>query len=240
VVTFQQVKDSWPEILERIEKAKRTAWMVLYTASPLALRDGNILDLSFTSQTDVDALKQRTTPGEGVSDFLKQAVFDVLGFRPLLTARTAAARAEEPVAPTRAPEPSEAPTAQEAQQPPIARKVQQPPTAREEYQEEQQEPPEPTAPDIEPPVPSGATWETAVITDAEPETKPRTMPETKRMPQPVAAQGEKPERAAPKRAAPVAMADGKQRYGESVVREILGASFIEEQPHDPASRTRGD
>ena len=140
VVTFQQVKDSWPEILERIEKAKRTAWMVLYTASPLALRDGNILDLSFTSQTDVDALKQRTIPGEGVSDFLKQAVYDVLGFRPLLTARTAAARVEEPVAPTRAAEPSEAPTAQEARQaptaqeqkqPPIARKVQQPPTVRE-------------------------------------------------------------------------------------------------------------
>ena len=236
VVTFQQVKDSWPEILERIEKAKRTAWMVLYTASPLALRDGNILDLSFTSQTDVDALKQRTTPGEGVSDFLKQAVFDVLGFRPLLTARTAAARVEEPVAPTRAPEPSEAPTAQEAQQPPIARKVQQPPTAREEqreHQEEQQEPPEPTAPDIEPPVPSGATWETAVITDAEPETKPRTMPETKRMPEPVTAQAENPASAARKRATPVATADGKQRYGESVVREILGASFIEEQTVAP-------
>ncbi|TFC82971.1 DNA polymerase III subunit gamma and tau, partial [Cryobacterium cheniae] len=32
----------------------------------------------------------------------------------------------------------------------------------------------------------------------------------------------------------------KQRYGESVVREILGATFIEEQPHDPAPRTRGD
>jgi DNA polymerase-3 subunit gamma/tau len=232
VVTFQQVKDSWPEILERVEKAKRTAWMVLYTASPLALRDGNILDLSFTSQTDVDALKQRTTPGEGVSDFLKQAVYDVLGFRPLLTARTAVARVEEPVAPTRAAEPSEAPTAQEAQQPHIAQEAQQPPIAQEQ-QQEQQEAPEPTAPDIEPPVPSGATWETAVITDAEPETKPRTMPETKRMPQPVAAQGEKPERAAPKRAAPVAMADGKQRYGESVVREILGASFIEEQTVAP-------
>lgn len=32
----------------------------------------------------------------------------------------------------------------------------------------------------------------------------------------------------------------KQRYGESVVREILGATFLEEQPHDPAPRTRGD
>jgi DNA polymerase-3 subunit gamma/tau len=31
----------------------------------------------------------------------------------------------------------------------------------------------------------------------------------------------------------VATADGKQRYGESVVREILGASFIEEQAVAP-------
>ncbi|WP_236720292.1 hypothetical protein, partial [Rathayibacter sp. VKM Ac-2630] len=30
-----------------------------------------------------------------------------------------------------------------------------------------------------------------------------------------------------------ATADGRQRYGEAVVREILGAQFIEEQPHVP-------
>ncbi|PPI34278.1 hypothetical protein C5D34_10090, partial [Rathayibacter sp. AY1B1] len=30
-----------------------------------------------------------------------------------------------------------------------------------------------------------------------------------------------------------ATADGRQRYGEAVVREILGAQFIEEQPHTP-------
>ena len=238
VVTFQQVKDSWPEILERVQKAKRTAWMVVYTATPLALRDGNILDLAFVSQTDVDALKQRTTPGEGISDFLKQAVYDVLGFRPLLTARaevaraeaaraeaapTQSARAQEPVGLTRAAEPS-APLA--AARPPVA---DEPPTA--------QEPPEPTEPDIEPPVPSGVTWETAVITDAEPETKRR--PETKRAPEPVVTKADKPavpvaaETAAPKREAPVALANGKQRYGESVVREILGASFIEEQTVAP-------
>jgi DNA polymerase-3 subunit gamma/tau len=32
----------------------------------------------------------------------------------------------------------------------------------------------------------------------------------------------------------------KQRYGESVVREVLGATFLEEQPYEPAPRTRGD
>jgi len=43
---------------------------------------------------------------------------------------------------------------------------------------------------------------------------------------------------APARRAP-AFAE-KQRYGEAVVREILGATFIEEQPHDPISRQRND
>ena len=59
------------------------------------------------------------------------------------------------------------------------------------------------------------------------------------MPEPVAKKIEKPavaataEPAARKRPAPIATADGKQRYGESVVREILGASFIEEQTVAP-------
>ena len=225
--TFQQVKDSWPEILERVEKAKRTAWMVIYTATPLALREGNILDLSFVSQTDVEALKQRTTPGEGVSDFLKQAVYDVLGFRPLLTARAEAARpelarADAPVVPLR-------PIQTSAVLPPAS----EPPASDESASAEPplEEPPEPSGPHSEPPVPSGITWETAVITDSE--------PETKRMPEPVARKVEKlvvsapAEPAAPKRPAPVATADGKQRYGESVVREILGASFIEEQAVAP-------
>ncbi|MDQ1598356.1 MAG: polymerase subunit gamma/tau, partial [Microbacteriaceae bacterium] len=199
VVTLQQVKDAWPEILEAVEKAKRTAWMVVFTAKPLDLREGNILDLSFASQGDVDALKQRTTPGEGVADYLKQAVFDVLGFRPLLTARAESARPVVPPA------------------------VQQ--------ERVQQEPPEPTEPDIEPPVPSGITWETAVVTDSEPQTKPA--PEAPNVVAQTAAVAQRAEPPAPKRAPPVAMANGKQRYGESVVREILGASFIEEQDVAP-------
>ena len=235
--TFQQVKDSWPEILERVEKAKRTAWMVIYTATPLALREGNILDLSFVSQTDVEALKQRTTPGEGVSDFLKQAVYDVLGFRPLLTARAEAARPElaranAPVVPLR-PIQTSAVLAPASEPPASAEPPSDGPASAEPRLEEpaSEEPPEPSGPDSEPPVPSGITWETAVITDSE--------PETKRMPEPVARKVEKlvvsapAEPAAPKRPAPVATADGKQRYGESVVREILGASFIEEQAVAP-------
>jgi DNA polymerase-3 subunit gamma/tau len=197
-VTFQQVKDSWPEILDAVEKAKLSAWMVVYTAKPLELREDNVLVLSFPSQNDVDALKQRAAPGDGVADYFKQAVFDVLGFRPLLLAKVEATHA----------------VVQEA-------------------------PPEPTEPDVEPPVPSGTTWETAVVTDSEPETK--RPPEEPRTPAVAPAAASKAaEEAAPKAEAPAkpivqkqSDPSDKQRYGEAVVREILGASFIEEQAVTP-------
>ena len=197
-VTFQQVKDSWPEILEAVEKAKLSAWMVVYTAKPLELREGNVLVLSFPSQNDVDALKQRAAPGDGVADYFKQAVFDVLGFRPLLLAKVEATH----------------PVVQEA-------------------------PPEPTEPDVEPPVPSGTTWETAVVTDSEPETK-RPLEEPRTPAVAPAAASKAAVEAAPKAEAPAkpivqkqSDPSDKQRYGEAVVREILGASFIEEQAVTP-------
>ena len=204
-VTLQQVKDSWPEILEEVEKAKRTAWMVVFTAKPLELRAGSVLVLSFPSQNDVDALKQQAAPGEGVGDYLKQAIFDVLGIRPGLMARVEAVRSV------------------------------------------QQEPPDPIEPDVEPALPSGTTWETVVVTDSEPETKrvadprpaarkslPASQPSSASVPVPAPAPASAPASAPPaaKKAAP-AIAGGNQRYGESVVREILGASFIEEQAVTP-------
>ena len=70
-----------------------------------------------------------------------------------------------------------------------------------------------------------------MITDSEPETKRTLEPTAKKIEKPAIPVSA--EQAAPKRAAPVATADGKQRYGESVVREILGASFIEEQAVAP-------
>ena len=42
------------------------------------------------------------------------------------------------------------------------------------------------------------------------------------------------------RPAPQRDPNEKQRYGESVVREVLGASFIEEQPHTPRVIPRGE
>ncbi len=179
-VTLQQVRDAWPEILEAVEKAKRSAWMVVFTAKPLELREGNVLVLSFASQLDVDALKQPSAPGEGVGDYLKQAVFDVLGFRPALLARAEATRpvvTEEPPPvddgwSTTAPVYEEEPSVAEPVEAPLP--VEAPPAV------------EATAA-VEAPSTSSVTVDPAA----------------------------------------------KQRYGEAVVREILGANFIEEQAVAP-------
>ncbi|TXN32475.1 DNA polymerase III subunit gamma and tau [Lacisediminihabitans profunda] len=190
-VTLQHVRDAWPEILESVQKAKLTAWMVVYTAKPLELRADNVLTLSFPSQNDVEALKQQSAPGEGIADYLKKGIFDVLGIRVKFIAKVETSRAA-PV--------------------------------------EAREAPEPTEPDIEPA--SGTTWYTAVVTDSEPETKP-VPPAPKIVAAPVKKAEPVAEPEPPKKRPVVATTDGKQRYGESVVREILGASFIEEQAVTP-------
>src|SRR5664279_2383388 len=97
-ISIQQVKDSWPEILDAVEKFKRTAWMVVFTAKPLELRNDKILVLSFPSQRDVDALKERSAPGEGVGDYLKKAFVHVLGFEPALMAKVEGTSAAPPAA----------------------------------------------------------------------------------------------------------------------------------------------
>ncbi|CAN5369829.1 hypothetical protein BH09ACT1_BH09ACT1_03570 [soil metagenome] len=237
-VTIQQVKDSWPEILEAVQKAKRTAWMVVFTAKPLELRENDVLVLSFQSQNDVDALKQQSAPGEGIGDYLKKAVFDVLGFTPKLLARLEGSR--PPGVPATPAAPPAAPAAAPSAAASVAATTISPPSAAAERESAPTDltPPEPTEPDIEPPVPTVVvSWETAVVTDSEPETKPvpapaRVAPPVVKAAEPVA----QPKTAA--KAAPAPVTSGNQRYGEAVVREILGASFIEEQIVAPRVQPR--
>ena len=95
---------------------------------------------------------------------------------------------------------------------------------------------EPSAePAAEPPAaeqePTAATgWAVAVIPDAQPvATAPKKA--QAQVPQEQAPQPQVPQAQAAPEAPPTSSA--KARYGESVVREILGASFIEEQPIVP-------
>ena len=203
-VTLAQVKDSWLEILEVVKDARLNAWMVVFTAKPLELRDGRVLVLSFPSQKDVDALKQQAAPGQGVGELLKKAFVQVLGFEPAFIARVDAAAAQQHAAP---------------------------PTVS------MQEPP---ADEFAPT--EGGGWAVAAIPDSEPSPEPAHVtglgekrPPEKRQPAKQAPESAAPAPVVPAKAVQPALtpAPTNARYGEAVVRQLLGATFIEEQPVAP-------
>jgi DNA polymerase-3 subunit gamma/tau len=190
-VTLQQMKDTWPEILDLVQKTNMNAWTVVFNAQVRAL-EGDVLTLVFTNQTDQAKFKELTPAGDGVSAILRSAIIDVLGLRvkfmaPLVPAGSPAEQARPAAAPRTA-----------------APANLTPPPADDEA-------PEPTEPDVEP---SG--WAVAAIPPS-----PPTQAE-------LDAQRAAARKPAAKVVAPPTAEDS--RYGEAVVREILGASFIEEQP----------
>ncbi|MEV8254483.1 DNA polymerase III subunit gamma and tau [Rhodoglobus sp. NPDC076762] len=255
-VSIQQVKDAWPEILEVVETLKRTAWMVVFTAKPLELRDDKILVLSFPSERDVEALKQRSAPGEGVGDYLKKAFVHVLGFEPAFIAKVEGApsappagppAAAAPAAPSRDSRPSAAPTEPSApsrapQQ--TAPAVDEGPEPEEPAPAEDREPggwavaaiPESEPePEIDPSAPRGAaTAHETVKQQAQRAQQNSDGPAVDRLAAAAAAAPPAP----PESQARVAMSAtaarmDRSRYGEAVVRELLNATFIEEQQVEP-------
>ncbi len=104
-VTLAQVKDAWPEILETVQRSKRSAWAVVYTSQPRAL-DGEVLTLSFLSRTDVETFR-RTAPTGGVSEELRSAILAVLGIRVKFRPRIEAAGGDDaPLTPAEPPAPT--------------------------------------------------------------------------------------------------------------------------------------
>jgi DNA polymerase-3 subunit gamma/tau len=180
-VSLQQMRDSWPEILESV-KEKRNAWMVVYTSQARAL-DGDVLTVTFPNESDVASFKKPQGPGESVSEILRTAILSILGLRVKFIAKV---------------------------EPTLAAIV-------EEIAVSEADAPEPTEPDAEPRV-DDVGWAVAEI--------PGSM-------EPDSSAAVKPEPASRAKATSTPSAPEPQRYGESVVREILGASFIEEQTVAP-------
>ena len=228
IVTLDQLRDSWPQILEVVQKARRNAWMVVYTSQARAL-DGDILTVTFPNETDVANFKQPIGAGEGVSEYLRRAILEVLGIRVKFIAR---------VEPTLA---TAAPAAAQAASSPV----------RDDDPGLPDEPPEPSEPDIEPAVDESGWAVAAIPTSSEPEPEASSGPRVARAAQssgnakavgtPAPAAMRAPiVKSAPAPEEPVAKSNEPQRYGESVVREILGASFIEEQTIAPRVTPRDD
>jgi DNA polymerase-3 subunit gamma/tau len=113
-VTLQQMRDSWPEILELVKRDKRSAWIVVFSSQARALA-GDVLTLTFPNDNDVADFRQPPVDGEGVSEYLRRAILDVLGIRVKFIARvepTMASTAASARAAAASPQSSAAPQAQ--------------------------------------------------------------------------------------------------------------------------------
>ena len=178
-ISTQQFRDSWPNILTKVNKASKAAWMVAFSLSVVDFSD-EVLTLKFLSQKDLESFKN----SNGASDILRTAILDVLGVqvkfraqideasKPAVQEAPAAAApaqaAPDQVAPVQAPAPVRAPAVAPASAP-IAEEV--PPPLDEPEPEEQFE-------------------------------------------------------AAPIKSRNSSMVDESARYGESLLREMLGAEPI--------------
>jgi DNA polymerase-3 subunit gamma/tau len=280
-VTVQQVRDAWPQVLDHVQQTKRTAWMVLFTAQVRELRDGEVLVLEFPSQKDVEMLKAPSAPGEGVGDYLKRGVAEVLGFTPKLIARVAVtgsasgdAAPQPPTTPATVPPapaaaPTKAPAAAapaKAAKPAAAAPASTPDSASSASDTDASggwatvaipgastavAPEPPVSAPIPTPAPTPAPAQAVPSNDEPPfDDEPPYDPDYDSAPPPAdrpspKASAKTPAKAPAKPASSAtapraastpaqrAQSGGSQKYGEAVVRQVLGATFIEEQPHNP-------
>jgi DNA polymerase-3 subunit gamma/tau len=91
-VTLSQVRDAWSDVLSKVNKQSKSAWMVAFSLTVVDFAD-EILTLKFLSQNDLDAFKNAS----GASDILRKAIVEVLGVQVKFKAQIEAAA---PAAPT--------------------------------------------------------------------------------------------------------------------------------------------
>ena len=215
-VTSEQLKHAWPEILASIERTKRSAWLVATTATVRGF-DGEVLTLGFANPGDIEAFKRRSATGEGVSDLLRGAIQELLGVRVKFVARLdgAAPSVAEPAEPVPAVEATStaAPQPAASAAPSIDWVVAAIPTSESAGEEE--------AEVVVPPVAERGPEGRVEVPAAEP-----AQPETDGSAAAVGA-------GAAVEAHSASTPSSTARYGEAVVRELLGARFIEEQPIAP-------
>jgi DNA polymerase-3 subunit gamma/tau len=229
------VQAAWPTVLDAVQQIKRSSWTVMFTSTPSAL-DGDVLTISFTNEADAAAFKVRAAPAESVSEHVRGAIQQVTGARVKFMLRVDPGQSDASSSPAERSSTSEASPAAEAPADPD---------------------PAPTTTELTTPEPRPATrakkpapatsaaratttdWAVAAIPGAaEQAAEPAAPPETAStlvvdevVP---AAAPEAPSAPPAKAAAPHASdGSGRQRYGEAVVREVLGATFLAEETIAP-------
>lgn len=258
-MTFEQIRDAWPEVLRRLEDISRTSWMIATVSRPVAYSPDDILTLSFQSHSDVQSFK-KLTAGKGPSEDLRTAILSVLGVRvkyltrhdsdptpppppmppgddgwspapssPPPPAGGGAARAAAPSAPAAASPPRSAPAAAA----PVTEWAVAPiPT---------DDAPRAQLPvDDEPEEAESAPVRTLTV-QREGQVIPAEEPgrdEDDDVPPPVDADAPLPVSVVRERPAPPTpiRSGGIERVGEAAVRQILGARYVRDEPYSPPTR----
>ncbi|WP_168916410.1 DNA polymerase III subunit gamma and tau [Microcella flavibacter] len=249
-LTLESLRAHWPEVLERIQSVKMSAWTVMYLAQPAALDDGDVLTIAFTSAGDANRFKERTNPTESVSEQVRNAIQHVLGHRVKFKVRvdegqpaaapSASIDEAPPADPDPAPEPEPEPVAATPAQPAPA-PVERTPRPRNPAPVPQSSAPVTGWDVVAIPGSAAAASADPRPLDAEdlPPLDDADAPDDESAP--ATEDGSAPpepviERRVP--SAPVAIhpadAAGRQRYGEAVVREVLGARFLAEEAVESA------
>ncbi|MDR6691633.1 DNA polymerase-3 subunit gamma/tau [Microbacterium sp. 1154] len=256
-IELGHVRDAWPEVLGQLEVASRSSWLVVSTAAVAAF-EGDVLTLAFRTGSDLTAFKTRTPEG-GPSEDLRQAIQAVLGVRVKYLARLEGGGAGDagpggssrgpsgpaggpaPGAPTvapRAPQNSAPYTssvtewavapipASDGSAPAAMRAT----TARSTALAVDDEPDEATA--VAPSgVHEGVVLPSREVTPSVP--APDEVDDDDVIPPADEAEAPLPPVVVP-RMAP--LNGGVQRYGEAVVRQMLGANYVRDEPYEPPTR----
>ena len=283
-ITVAQVRDAWPEILQRLEPVSRSSWMIAVDATPVAFVD-DVLTLSFRTQADVAAFK-KLAAGKGPSEDLRGAIREVLGIRVKYVARFDADATAEPPASGSPTPPADGPRADGGSSgatrsdggerprstPTIASSAAAPVTEWAVARIPSDPAPQASAPSAPaggataaPALATAAPAAVGLAVDEEPEdataepvrtlTIPRDgtvlpatteythtdddAPDEDEFPPPLDDAPLPPrapvavERPAPPRAP---RSGGIERVGEAVVRQVLGATFVREEPYTPPTR----
>jgi len=77
-VTQDDLKQAWPEVMEKMKELSKAGWQIVYVMKPVAF-DGEVLDIYFAQETDAQAF--RDGGSKSPSELLRQAVIEVLGVK---------------------------------------------------------------------------------------------------------------------------------------------------------------
>ncbi|WP_417511079.1 DNA polymerase III subunit gamma and tau [Microbacterium sp.] len=255
-VDIDRIRTAWPAVLTHLEGVSRTSWLLVTAVQPLDFdASTDVLTIGFTSEQDLKKFKG-AVPGNGPSDHLRAAIERELGvkvkYRPAQLPPAALSEAAAP-APVRTAPPQPQKTVQSAPAGPVTDwAVASIPTTTEAAT-----PPQPQFPVDEEPAEVEASAPVApqdglVDTDdgplpsdddAPPEDEPpyQASPSASSAPSasPAARPATAPQASAQSYSAPAVTErspGGVQRYGEAVVRQVLGATFVREEPYEPPTR----